>query len=228
MNFKKIITVFALLVLTLALAVSCGGACEHDDADNDGVCDKCSETIGEPDSGSTTYTVTVKDQYGQPAVGLSVTLQVNMTKLSALTDSNGVAAFDVDVKNIVRLEAEVNTLLMPEAGISEFNRELDYFAEFAEGATNVNVQVTRLEAQYVYVKDSEGNGVAGVGLQICHLMCPATLFVTDGEGRATVYFENPITYAIVKSAPAGYEFDVNEHFNAPASGDLVIVIDAAE
>jgi hypothetical protein len=59
-------------------------------------------------------------------------------------------------------------------------------------------------------------------------MCPAPLSVTDSEGSATVYFENPIDSAIVKSAPAGYEFDDKEHFYAPASGDLVIVIDAAE
>ena len=226
MNFKKIFAILAILALTLTVAVSCGGSCEHKDADKNGICDECGEKIGDPAPIMKTYTVTVKDQYNEPAVGVTVGFDFNANDtVYTVTDENGVASFEVDSsKNAVRVEAFVDTSRFPSAGKSMY-KNIDSQELFADGATSVSLSVEKLDAKVVYVKSASGAAIAGVELQVCTVVtCLGETFITDAEGKITVYTADALDYVKVKGAPGEYDglWNSDTSIYAPLLGDFVV------
>ncbi len=151
-------TMLACVALTLA---SCGGG------DN---------------TEKTTYTVTVKDQYGEPVKNVQLVFKETDTNkmLPAQTDSTGVATYET-------ASSSVTVTIVTASGYS-----YDGSTPYTFTSSKLDITLEKLTADTeiytVYVKDADGNPVAGANVHICKAdnegMClsPKT---TDSEGKAT-------------------------------------------
>ncbi len=160
---KKILSLVLMLSLTVCMAftlASCGGDGE----------DKL------------TYTVTVKDENGNPIEGVQLFLTETDTneKGRVTTNASGVAVYE---SNSSSIEAKI-----VQATGCEFDKNEVY--TFAAGRLDITLEkITEAKETYtVYVKDTSGNAVAGASVHICKAgeegvcLTPKT---TDAEGKAT-------------------------------------------
>lgn len=224
MNTKKIISIFALLALTLSLAVSCSKPCTHGNVNSDGVCADCCETVSEPTPETVTYTVTVKDQNNQAAEGIAVQLKAGPgAYFNDTTDASGVATFEIpEEKTNFKIQAKILS------GGEMYSWTIGAEYEIKNG-TSTTITVQKLEPIYIYAEDADGNAIAGVQIQACTSTgsCGAPK-TTDADGKVAFYMSD-LSYASLYSVPAGYvkpEGDSNKYYIT--GSELVIVVAEAE
>lgn len=134
------------------------------------------------DTGKLTYTVTVKDQNGDPVKNAQLVFVVRGTDEKALvkTDASGVATYET-------ADATVDVQIMQASGYN-FDKTKTY--TFTAGQLNITLEKPSEEKETytVYVKDSEGNAVAGAKVHICKADNEGFCLdpeETDAEGKAT-------------------------------------------
>ena len=105
MKTKRLVAILLVLaVLVCGLLVACNEECSHEDADNNGVCDVCGESLGSGNNTNNgpkeTYTISVKSMGG---VGFSkVTLLIYNRNTDQLidaitTEANGIGSKDLPI-----------------------------------------------------------------------------------------------------------------------------------
>lgn len=224
MNFKKIISLLIVAASVVCFAVSCNGngdPCNHTDADNNGVCDDCTEALP-----TVTYTVTVKDDGNQPVSGVKVGLDITGVAdvAYATTDNSGKATFSVDTdKTNRRIEAFI------EDYDEKYKLGEDDAYTFASGEKSCTLSLVELDAYYVYAKDSSGSGIAGVEIQACEPeingnpgMCISGK-KTDSDGCIVFYTDKALGYLTVVSVPNGYAMPDNVKQDIESFETVVII-----
>lgn len=88
-------------------------------------------TTAKPDDGKVTYTVTVKDENGNPIVGAVVQLCKDVNCNPSVTGADGVATY-----SLAEDTYKVSFVVMP-SGYTHSGTETDYY--FAEGSRNLTI-----------------------------------------------------------------------------------------
>ena len=220
MNFKKIV----MLLLALALCVapvlaltSCGGeectkhvdgnddlkcdncgdamdCTEHVDADTDGKCDYCEKVLGY------VYTVTVTDADGNPIANANVDLFLDgvapLNKTTS-TGADGKVSFTLDkIGNYFAKVTEAPAgYIISASGVKLENN-----------AATITLNASVQNPTYtVYVKNTAGEAISGVAVQICSLSGACQLpKVTDEEGKIESALVEDGYKALIISVPQGY------------------------
>ena len=218
-NFKRIITLLLALALLLtpALALtSCGGECtahvdadkdnkcdncgdaldctDHIDADTDGKCDYCEKVLGY------VYTVTVVDASGAPIANAKVDLF-----LDGIAPLNKTASTGSDGKITFTLDKTGNYFAKVTEAPSGYEVS-SVGVKLVDGAATVTLAAAVVNPTYtVYVKDTAGNAIADVAVQICALSGACQIpKPTDAEGKIESRLPEDSYKALIVSVPEGY------------------------
>lgn len=200
-NFKRIITL--LLALTLLAApmlalTSCAGddtdCTDHIDADVNGKCDYCEKVLGY------VYTVTVVDASGAPIANAKVDLFLDgiapLNKTTS-TGSDGKASFALDKTGnyFAKVTEAPSGYEISSVGV-----------KLVDNAATVTLAAAVVDPTYtVYVKNTAGEAISGVGVQICALSGACQLPKnTDAEGKIESELPEDGYKALIVSVPAGY------------------------
>ncbi len=217
-KMKKIV----LLLLTIALSLSsllalasCGGGSkdckEHVDADNNGKCDNCDASVEK----KFTYTVTFKDQKGEPISGVKMTISdMNIAATSSVfadkeTDENGKATLELDAENKdlgIMIKSVPSDCTKP-ATVSGIYHAL--FGSKTDIEVVLNREIVEMTKYTVKIVDQNGDAVKDVTFQICHgencFPCPDA---TNASGEASMEFASSIAseslMVKILSVPDGY------------------------
>lgn len=176
---KKIL-ILLLALITVFSFISCD---KEEGADGEGENDQQAENgnQGGEQSRKVTYTVKVLDgTTGVQGVQISIVNVMDGRKKLVTTDASGTATYTAD-------EGIYNASIFSAPGYDEFDKTAKPF-----GADNTLTFILSTEeeeekiAYTIYVKDSAGNPVVGLNVQICDDVCRMPV-VTDSEGRAVDY-----------------------------------------
>lgn len=151
-----------------------------------------------------TYTVTVKNEDGQPVKGAKVTFQTSGgTEMPWTTDANGVATY----KSADTVKVKVTAI---PSGYTYSKLEA---VQTFDANGNLEVVLSKLDLPdwTIKVVDQDGNAIAGVQVQMCADVClrPQT---TDSEGCAVYVdyegdYHAQLSYEKIEDLPEGYTVD---------------------
>ncbi len=198
-----------LLVAMLFTLAACGTPeCPpHNDPDADKICNTCGNPIndgegnGDDDDNNDitpiSYTVTIKDDYtGSPIQGLKVKFLYEGKETEVYTtDANGKATAEIPS------EREIKIALVDLEGYGAPTAKKSTFDLLA---TELTVELKPIFS--VIVRDADGNGIAGVELQLCDDKSCLPFPDTDENGRSEKPTAPTGTAKIqINSVPAGYK-----------------------
>ena len=218
---KKILSMilaFTLLLSSMFLLASCG----KDKGKNEG---NSNEGGTENDNGGATekvdYIVKVVDQNGDAVADAEITLYVGPQANELKTDKDGVAKF-----NTAPVSVPVDAIL--ESVPREFYTiSGEDEKRFAGDSYSVTFTVTKKDAYTVNVKDTFGNAVAGVTVQICAGdTCSPFTKVTDSNGEAVLYMapDSEDVGIQINVVPEGFTKPVVKFYFEEGSYSLNIVL----
>jgi len=203
-NFKRIITLLlalTLLAVPMLALTSCAGddtdCTDHIDADVNGKCDYCEKVLGY------VYTVTVVDASGAPIADAKVDLFLDgiapLNKTTS-TGSDGKAYFTLDKTGnyYAKVTEAPSGYEVSSVGV-----------KLVDNAATVTLAAAAVDPTYtVYVKNTAGEAISGVGVQICSIsddgigcLMPKP---TDAEGKIESVLPEDRYKAILVSVPEGY------------------------
>jgi len=164
-------------------------------------------TPGNQDDGDTkiSYSVTVKDEAGNPIKDAQVNFYINggvLAEKNVKTDANGNATPSVSTS----FASAMITKIPDGYDCDKLNVDLKFDAN-----GKINVTVKALSPYVVKVVDQYGNPVVGATLQMCSdLGCIPFDAPTDVNGESTHAFISGEFQAKINSLPEGYFVDGDE------------------
>ena len=217
-NFKRIITLLlalTLLAVPMLALTSCAGddtdCTDHIDADVNGKCDYCEKVLGY------VYTVTVVDASGAPIADAKVDLFLDgiapLNKTTS-TGSDGKASFTLDKTGnyYAKVTEAPEGYNVPEDKVQLVNNA-------------ASITLTQNPTYTVYVKNTAGEAVSGVGVQICALSGACQLPKnTDAEGKIESKLPEDGYKALIVSVPAGYVKPAGDAYVMFESGSYTLTI----
>ena len=220
-NFKRILAILLVLALGVCMAVALTSCTEpetdpcttHVDNDSNGKCDNCDEPVEPQGDGKVDYVVTVKDEDGNAVGGATVVIYLNglSERGENVTDAEGKVTFRLKEGNY-------------SAAVVDAPAEYTFDEEMVALTNNAaTITVEKLPAYTIYVKDINGQAIAGVSVQLCTDSDCRSPKTTDAEGKV-VYYDVEATYKAKVIDAAGYVLD-NEYHDL-VDGVVTIVLQA--
>ena len=187
-----------VVIIPIVLVIALGG---NSQSGNEG---GSSDNGGET-NGKVTYTVTVKNEDGQAIKGAKVTFTTSGgTEMPWTTDANGVATYkSADTVKVKVTEIPAGYTYSKLGAVQSFD---------ANGNLEVIIAKIDLPDWTIRVVDQDGNGIAGVNVQMCAEFCLQPI-TTDADGYA-VYkdkegdYKAQLSYSELKDLPEGYTVDL--------------------
>ena len=220
-NFKRILAILLVLALGVCMIVGMTSCTEpetdpcttHVDNDSNGKCDNCDEPVEPHGDGKVDYVVTVKDEDGNAVGGATVVIYLNglSERGENVTDAEGKVTFRLKEGNY-------------SAAVVDAPAEYTFDEEMVALTNNAaTITVEKLPAYTIYVKDTNGQAIAGVSVQLCTDTDCRSPKTTDAEGKV-VYYDVEATYKAKVLDAAGYVLDNEYHYLV--DGVVTIVLQA--
>ena len=222
-NFKRMLAILLVLALGVCMTVGMTSCTEPEeekelcesctDVHNDGKCDVCGNDIEPAGDGKVDYVVTVKDEDGNAVGGATVVIYLNglSERGENVTDAEGKVTFRLKEGNY-------------SAAVVDAPAEYTFDEEMVALTNNAaTITVEKLPAYTIYVKDINGQAIAGVSVQLCTDTDCRSPKTTDAEGKV-VYYDVEATYKAKVLDAEGYVRDNEYHYLV--DGVVTIVLEA--
>ena len=171
----------------------------------------------EPTETEVTYTVVVKDQYGEPVKGVIV----KIGDTQKVTNDNGKITLKTEKGDYKVTVADVpEDYSIPN---SIYNFDSNNIAEIVIQTSKP--QVAKVDYT-IYVKTADGTPVAGAKVQICADSCIPIPALTDSEGKVVTSQKEGEYEAKLLTPPTGYKS--NDTYYAFNSNNVATIIIEAE
>ncbi len=225
-SIKRILSIILMTALCFTLIASLASC----NKDPDGKKENPGEGGGDT---KVTYTVTVKDNQGNPVsgVGLFIFDRATVNK-NITTDAQGKVEFDLDAENTAM---GVWVMSVPSGYDKPAFNAATPLASFGN-SKNVEITVNKTAAAAtttytVKVVDQNGDAVEGVEVQICHTVC-VSCPLTDANGETEKALPEAVGEMTLKvgilNVPAGYtkpEATIDGSYHATiAPGDTEVTV----